>query len=64
MNTRGSGSFLDHYGTVVGFIGGITIAGLGLTFRVLAFSNGVWFQGLGVGILRVQTSSWRASINY
>ena len=41
----------------------MTTAGLGLAFRVLASGDGVWFQGLGVGILKVQTSSWRALIN-
>ena len=41
MNTRGSGSFLNCCEAVVGFTGGVTIADLGLAFRVLAFSNGV-----------------------
>ena len=42
MNTGGFGSFLDYYDIVIGFMGGITIAGLGLVFYILAFSNGVW----------------------
>ena len=41
MNTRGSSSFSDHYKAVVGSIGGVTIASLGLTFRVKGFKNGV-----------------------
>ena len=39
MNIGGSGNRLDYYGAVVSSTGGITIAGLGLAFRVLAFSN-------------------------
>ena len=39
MNTRGSSNFSDRYNIVVGFIGGITIASSGLTFRVLASST-------------------------
>ena len=42
VNIRGSGSFLDHYKAVVGSIGGVTIAGLGLAFRVKGFRNSVW----------------------
>ena len=42
MNTRGSSSFSDRYKAVVGFIGGVTIAGSGLAFRVKGFRNGVW----------------------
>ena len=42
MNTKGFGSFLDYYNIVVSSIGGITITSLGLAFRVLAFSDGVW----------------------
>ena len=42
VNIRGSSNCLDCYSTVVGFIGGITIASLGLAFRVLAFSNSDW----------------------
>ena len=41
VNTRGLGSFLDHYKAVVGSIGGVIIAGLGLIFRVLASSDSV-----------------------
>ena len=41
MNTRGSGSFLDYYNIIVSSIGGMTIANLGLTFRVLASGDGV-----------------------
>ena len=41
MNTRGSSSFLDHYKAVVGSIGGVTIAGLGLVFRVLVSRDGI-----------------------
>ena len=39
MNIRGSSNRLDCYSAVVGSISGITIASLGLAFRVLAFSN-------------------------
>ena len=42
VNTRGSSSFLNYYNTVVGFTGGITIASLGLAFRILASSNSDW----------------------
>ena len=41
MNTGGSSSFSDRYKAVVGFIGGVTIASLGLVFRVKGFGNGV-----------------------
>ena len=41
MNTKGLGSFSDYYKAVVSFIGGVTIASLGLTFRVLAFRNDI-----------------------
>ena len=41
INTGGSGSFLDYYKAVVGFIGGVTITGLELAFRVKGFKNGV-----------------------
>ena len=64
MNIGGSSSYLDCCGVVVGSLGWITTAGLGLMFRVLASGNGVWFWGLGIGILRVWTSSWRALIDY
>ena len=43
MNTRGSSSFSDYYEAVVDFIGGVTIASLGLAFRVLAFKNDIQF---------------------
>ena len=43
MNTGGSGSFLDYCKVIVGFIGGVTIAGLGLVFRVLVFGDGIRF---------------------
>ena len=39
MNIRGSGNRSDYCGAVVGSTGRITIASLGLAFRVLAFSN-------------------------
>jgi len=39
VNIGGSGNCSDRYGAVVGSTGGITIAGLGLVFRVLASSN-------------------------
>jgi len=39
VNIGGSGNRSDHYSAVVGSTGGITIAGLGLAFRVLASSN-------------------------
>jgi len=39
VNTRGSSSFSDCYNIVVGSTSGITIASLGLIFRVLAFSK-------------------------
>ena len=39
MNIGGSSNRLDYYSAVVGSIGGITIASLGLAFRVLASSN-------------------------
>ena len=39
MNIRGSSNYLDCYSAVVGSTGGITIASLGLAFRVLASSN-------------------------
>ena len=41
MNTGGSGSFLNYYNVVVGFIKGMTIASLKLIFYILAFSNGI-----------------------
>ena len=41
MNTGGFSSFSDHYKAVVGSIGGMTIANLGLAFYILASSNGV-----------------------
>ena len=41
MNTRGSSSFLDHFKAVVGSIGGVTITGSGLAFRVLASGDGI-----------------------
>ena len=41
VNTGGSSSFLDCYKAVVGSIGGVTITGLGLTFHVKGFKNGV-----------------------
>ena len=41
MNTGGSGSFSNYYKAVVGFIGGVTITGLGLIFRIKGFKNGV-----------------------
>ena len=42
MNTRGFSSFLNRYKAVVGFIGGVTITGLGLVFRVKGFKNSIW----------------------
>jgi len=41
VNTKGFASFSDYCNIVIGFIGGMTITGLGLVFRVLAFNNGV-----------------------
>ena len=41
MNSRGFSSFLNCYEAVVGFTGGVTIAGLGLVFRVLAFRDNI-----------------------
>ena len=41
INTGGFGSFSDCYKTVVGFIGGVTIASLGLAFRVKGFRNSI-----------------------
>ena len=41
MNTKGSNSFSDYCKAVVGFIGGVTIASLGLAFRVLAFRDNI-----------------------
>ena len=41
MNTGGSGSFSNCCKAVVGSIGGVTIAGLGLVFRVKGFKNSV-----------------------
>ena len=41
VNTGGSGSFLDYYKAVVGSIGGVTIAGLGLVFRVKGSGNSI-----------------------
>ena len=41
MNTGGSGSFLDHYEAVIGFIGGVTITSLGLVFHIKGFRNGI-----------------------
>ena len=41
VNTRGSSSFSDCYKAVVNSIGGVTIAGSGLAFRVKGFRNGV-----------------------
>ena len=41
VNTRGFSSFSDYYKAVVSFIGGVTIASLGLVFRVKGFRNGV-----------------------
>jgi len=40
VNIRGSSNRSDCYSTVVGSTSGITIAGSGLAFRVLASSNG------------------------
>jgi len=39
VNIRGSSNRLDCYSAVVSSTGGITIASLGLVFRVLASSN-------------------------
>ena len=41
MNTGGFSSFLDCYKAVISFIGGVTIAGLGLAFRVKGSRNGI-----------------------
>ena len=41
VNTGGSGSFSDCYKAVVGFTGGVTIAGSGLAFRVKGFRNSI-----------------------
>ena len=41
MNTKGLGSFSDHYKAVVDFTGGVTIAGSGLAFCVKGFRNGI-----------------------
>ena len=41
VNTGGSGSFLNYYNIIVGFIRGITIINLKLIFCILAFSNSV-----------------------
>ena len=41
INTEGSGSFSDYYKAVVGSIGGVTIAGSGLIFRVKGSRNGI-----------------------
>ena len=41
MNTKGSNSFLDHCEAVVSSIGGVTIASLGLAFRVKGFRNSI-----------------------
>ena len=41
MNTGGLGSFSDCCKAVVGSIGGVTIAGLGLVFRVSAFRDDI-----------------------
>ena len=41
INTGGSSSFSDRYKAVVGSIEGVTIAGLGLVFRVLAFRDDI-----------------------
>ena len=41
MNTKGFSSSLNYYNIVVSSIKGITIANLGLIFRVLASSNGI-----------------------
>ena len=46
MNTRGFSSFLNYYSIVVGSIGGITIASLGLAFYILAFSDSIWSKDL------------------
>ena len=43
MNIRGSGSYLDCCSVVVGFLGWVTTAGLGLVFCVLVSGDGVWF---------------------
>jgi len=42
VNIKGSGNYLDCYSIVVSSTSGITIAGLGLVFRVLASSNSNW----------------------
>ena len=41
MNTGGSGSFSNCCKAVVGSIGGVTIASLGLAFRVIAFKDNI-----------------------
>ena len=41
MNTRGSGSFSDHFKAVVDFIGGVTIANSGLAFHISAFRDDI-----------------------
>ena len=41
VNTRGFNSFSDYYKAVVSSIGGVTIASLGLAFRVKGFRNSV-----------------------
>ena len=41
INTRGPSSFLDYYKTVIGSIRGVTIASLGLVFRVSAFRDNI-----------------------
>ena len=41
MNTGGFSSFSDCYKAVIGFIGGVTIAGSGLAFRVKGFRNSI-----------------------
>jgi len=39
VNIRGSSNCSDYCGAVISSTGGITIAGLGLVFRVLASNN-------------------------
>ena len=56
VNIGGSGSHSDCCSVVVGSLRWITTASLGLIFHILASGDSVWFWGLGVGILRVQTS--------
>ena len=41
MNTRGSSSFLDCYGIVVGS-GYISAAGSRLIFRIMALGDSIW----------------------